>query len=85
MSRYHCCLQLAANFGTEILKFVPGYVSTEVDARLSFDQEYSLKRARRIVKLYEENGVPKDRCDTIPMHQLQMLLPCLRMQFCAGF
>lgn len=54
-------MQLSANFGTEILKSVPGYVSTEVDARLSFDVEGSLKRARRIVKLYEENGIGKDR------------------------
>lgn len=53
--------QLFVNFGAEILKYVPGYVSTEVDARLSFDVEGSLRRARRIVAMYEELGVPKSR------------------------
>jgi len=54
-------MQLSANFGTEILKHVPGYVSTEVDARLSFDTQRSVTRARRIMKLYEEQGVGRDR------------------------
>ena len=54
-------MQLAANFGTEILKYITGYVSTEVDARLSFDVEASVARARRLIKMYEENGVPKER------------------------
>lgn len=53
--------KLAANFGTEILKHVPGYVSTEVDARLSFDTAASLARARRIIGMYEENGVARER------------------------
>jgi transaldolase len=53
--------KLAVNFGLEILKIVPGYVSTEVDARLSFDTEKSVARARRIVKMYADNGAPKDR------------------------
>ncbi|GHA65500.1 transaldolase [Formosimonas limnophila] len=48
-------------FGLEILKIVPGRVSTEVDARLSFDTEASLVKARRIIKLYEANGINKDR------------------------
>jgi len=52
---------LAVNFGVEILKIVPGYVSTEVDARLSFDVEANIKRARRIIGLYKEKGVSKDR------------------------
>jgi transaldolase len=42
-------------------KKVPGYVSTEVDARLSFDKEETLKRARKLVKLYKDNGIEKDR------------------------
>lgn len=54
-------MQLFVNFGAEILKYVPGYVSTEVDARLSFDVEGSLRRARRLVSMYEELGVPKSR------------------------
>ena len=52
---------LVVLFGTEILKVIPGRVSTEVDARLSFDREGSLKKARELIKLYESFGVPKDR------------------------
>jgi len=48
-------------FGKEITQIVPGYVSTEVDARLSFDLETTLSRARRIIGYYEEMGVGKDR------------------------
>ncbi|PNF39786.1 Transaldolase [Cryptotermes secundus] len=48
-------------FGTEILKIVPGRVSTEVDARLSFDKEGSIQKARRLIQLYEEQGIKKDR------------------------
>ena len=47
-------------FGLEILKVVPGRVSTEVDARLSFDRAASLARARRIVGLYEAAGIGRD-------------------------
>ena len=53
--------RLSVAFGLEILKIVPGYVSTEVDARLSFDTDGSVKRARRIIKLYEENGIDRKR------------------------
>jgi transaldolase len=53
--------RLAVAFGLEILKIVPGYVSTEVDARLSFDTAASITRARRIIKMYEEKGISKDR------------------------
>jgi transaldolase len=48
-------------FGCEILKIVPGRVSTEVDARLSFDREATLARARRIMALYEAAGIPRER------------------------
>jgi transaldolase len=48
-------------FGCEILKIVPGRVSTEVDARLSFDREATLARARRIMGLYEAAGIPRER------------------------
>ena len=48
-------------FGLEILKVVPGRVSTEVDARLSFDTAATLSRARRIMALYEASGVPRSR------------------------
>lgn len=53
--------KLAVNFGTEISKIVPGYVSTEVDARLSFDCERTVERALRLISLYAEVGVPKER------------------------
>ena len=53
--------KLNVNFGCEILKIVPGYVSTEVDARLSYDTQGSIKRARRLISLYEKAGVSKDR------------------------
>lgn len=53
--------KLAVNFGIEITKIVPGYVSTEVDARLSFDTEATLVKARKIIELYKEAGVDKSR------------------------
>ncbi|MBT4288754.1 MAG: transaldolase [Deltaproteobacteria bacterium] len=52
---------LAVNFGKEILKIVPGRISTEVDARLSFDQEATIKRARQLISLYEQAGIAKNR------------------------
>ena len=53
--------KLCVNFGNEILKIVPRFVSTEVDARLSFDTEATIKKAREIIKLYESTGTSKDR------------------------
>lgn len=53
--------KLFVNFGTEILKIIPGRVSTEVNAHLSFNVEGSIKKARSLIKLYEEVGVPKER------------------------
>ena len=52
---------LLVRFGCEILKHIPGRVSTEVDARLSFDKAATLARARRIVALYQAQGVGRDR------------------------
>jgi transaldolase len=52
---------LLVRFGCEILKHVPGRVSTEVDARLSFDTAATLMRARRIMALYAEQGIGRDR------------------------
>lgn len=48
-------------FGCEILKVVPGRVSTEVAARLSFDTEATVAKARKLISLYEEAGVPRNR------------------------
>jgi len=53
--------KLAVNFGLEILKIVPGRVSTEVDARLSFDTQATVAKAREIIALYEENGISRER------------------------
>jgi len=53
--------RLLVAFGTEILKIVPGRVSTEVDARLSFDTQGNIARARRLIALYEEAGISRDR------------------------
>jgi len=53
--------KLAVNFGTEITKIVPGYVSTEVDARLSFDKEATIAKARKIIEMYKEVGIDKSR------------------------
>ena len=52
---------LLVRFGQEILKHVPGRVSTEVDARLSFDTAATVARARRIMALYEAQGIGRDR------------------------
>lgn len=53
--------RLLVAFGVEILQRVPGRVSTEVDARLSFDTAATLERARRIIALYAAQGVPRER------------------------
>lgn len=53
--------RLAVNFGAEISKVVPGYVSTEVDARLSFHTAETVARAQRIIKMYEALGISRDR------------------------
>lgn len=55
------CDQLIVNFGCEILKHVPGRVSTEVDARLSFDTAGSIAKAKKIIALYEQAGIAKER------------------------
>nr|WP_297356536.1 transaldolase [uncultured Caldimonas sp.] len=53
--------QVLVRFGLEILKVVPGRVSTEVDARLSFDTAATIARAQRIMALYEEAGISRER------------------------
>jgi len=53
--------QLFVGFGRRILGLVPGRVSTEVDARLSFDTDATERKARRLIDLYETAGVPRDR------------------------
>ena len=52
---------LAVTIGLEILKVVPGRISTEVDARLSFDTQASVAKARKLIKLYNDAGIANDR------------------------
>ena len=53
--------RLLVRFGTEILSIIPGRVSTEVDARLSFDEDATYTRAERLIELYQAAGVPTER------------------------
>ena len=53
--------QLLVAFGLEILKIVPGRVSTETDARLSFDREGSIRKAHQLIDLYEKAGISRER------------------------
>jgi transaldolase len=55
------CDHLLVRFGCDILEIVPGRVSTETDARLSFDVEGSIKKARRLIQLYGERKIPRER------------------------
>ncbi len=55
------CDHLLVQFGCDILEIVPGRVSTETDARLSYDVEGSIKKARTLIKLYEERKIPRER------------------------
>ena len=86
--------QLAVNFGCEILKIIPGRVSTEVDATLSFDTEGTLARARGIIDLYRKAGIDatfvQDDISTSGRHVLRgvhgdtatwKLISCLHGQF----
>jgi transaldolase len=53
--------EICVTFGKEILKIVPGRVSTEVDARLSYDTEATVAKARRLIELYGQAGIGRDR------------------------
>ena len=55
------CDHFAVAVGQEILKVIPGRISTEVDARLSFDTEATLRRAERLIGLYEQAGIGRER------------------------
>ena len=55
------CDMLAVNIGKEILKTIPGRISTEVDARLSYNTEASVEKARKLIKLYNDAGISNDR------------------------
>lgn len=53
--------KLAVNIGLEILKIVPGRISTEVDARLSYDTQATVEKARKLIALYNAAGISNDR------------------------
>ena len=53
--------KLAVNIGLEIVKIVPGRISTEVDARLSYDTQATVEKARKLIALYNEAGISNDR------------------------
>ncbi|UDG81042.1 Transaldolase B [Candidatus Hartigia pinicola] len=55
------CDKLAVNIGLEILKLIPGRISTEIDARLSYDQEACITKARHLIRLYNDAGIKNDR------------------------
>lgn len=55
------CDRVAVRFGCEILQLIPGVISTEVDARLSFDTEATIARANKLIDLYQQQGVEKNR------------------------
>jgi transaldolase len=55
------CDHLLVQFGCDILEIVPGRVSTETDARLSFDVDGSIRKARRLIELYEARKIPRER------------------------
>src|SRR6184192_422680 len=55
------CDHLLVQFGTDILEIVPGRVSTETDARLSYDVEGSINKARRLIELYQKKKIPRVR------------------------
>ncbi|MCP4323373.1 MAG: transaldolase [Psychromonas sp.] len=55
------CDMLAVNIGKEILKIVPGRISTEVDAKLSYDTDASVAKAHKLIKLYNDAGISNDR------------------------
>ena len=57
----NACDQVAVNIGAEVLKYVPGRISTEVDARLSFNKNQCIQKARKLISLYQEKGIDKSR------------------------
>lgn len=57
----NCCDRFAVDVGKEILAIIPGRISTEVDARLSFDSTGTMERARKLIGMYEQAGIDRQR------------------------
>ncbi|QIQ41146.1 MAG: transaldolase [Buchnera aphidicola (Aphis urticata)] len=53
--------KILVDLGIEILKYIPGYISSEVDARLSFNQDHCILKANKIIKMYEDQGISRKR------------------------
>ena len=77
-------------FGVEILKLVPGRVSTEVDARLSFNKDAQIEKALSLIAMYKEEGIPKERVliklsstwEGIEVYLLQLFCDKSRIYIC---
>jgi len=57
----NCCDRFAVDVGREILNIIPGRISTEVDARLSFDTDATIQRAQKLIGMYEDAGIGRER------------------------
>ena len=57
----NCCDRFAVDVGSEILAIIPGRISTEVDARLSFNSDATIERARKLIGMYEQAGIDRER------------------------
>ena len=57
----NCCDKLAVDIGCEILDVIPGRISSEVDARLSFDTQATIQRAQKLIDMYAEQGIGRER------------------------
>jgi len=57
----NCCDRFAVDVGKEILAIIPGRISTEVDARLSFDTAATIERERKLIGMYEQSGIGRER------------------------
>jgi len=57
----NCCDRFAVDVGSEILAIIPGRISTEVDARLSFNSDATIERARKLIGMYEQAGISRER------------------------
>jgi transaldolase len=57
----NCCDRFAVDVGSEILAIIPGRISTEVDARLSFNSDATMERARKLIGMYEQAGIGRER------------------------
>ncbi|MBZ2279055.1 transaldolase, partial [Buchnera aphidicola] len=57
----NACDKILVDIGVEILKYIPGYISSEVDARLSFSTEKSILKAKKLIRMYEEMGISRKR------------------------